>query len=265
MKQALINGARSFLPRSIRRKIFSFGYHVDRESFEEFSFLYGFTPNMELGLKAVAERGLAPKTVLDVGAFKGEWSQLAREIWPDAAITMFEPNADRISGLSDVASSISADLRDVLLGADFGKEVTFYVMDSGSSVLPENSPLEREEVTKSLSTLDHECGSQTSEHRDTFIKADAQGFELEILRGGKSVLERSVAVLLEVALIEINAGAPLLDEVVEFMKGHGFVSYEILGIHRRPLDKAMNQVDILFVHQSSDLLENKSHFKKEVG
>jgi len=52
--------------------------------------------------------------------------------------------------------------------------------------------------------------------------------------------------LLEIAIIESNEGAPLLHDVVAFMKTLGFVAYDILEVHRRPLDKALNQFDIIF-------------------
>ena len=66
--------------------------------------------------------------------------------------------------------------------------------------------------------------------------------------------------LLEVAIIEINEGAPLLHDVVAFMKSHGLVAYDILEIHRRPLDTALNQVDIIFVREDSRLIADKRHF-----
>ena len=93
-----------------------------------------------------------------------------------------------------------------------------------------------------------------------FIKLDVQGYELEVLRGAQRILAGVEAVLLEVSLLKINRGAPILDEVVAFMRERQFVAYEILEIHRRPLDRAMNQVDIIFVRQDSPLLADTSHY-----
>jgi hypothetical protein len=66
--------------------------------------------------------------------------------------------------------------------------------------------------------------------------------------------------IIELSLIEINAGAPLLDEALSFMRGAGFVAYDILEIHRRPLDGAMNQIDILFLREDSPLRADKRHW-----
>ena len=81
------------------------------------------------------------------------------------------------------------------------------------------------------------------------------------MRGADRLMPGIQSVLLEIALIEINKGAPLLHDVIAFMKERGFVSHEILEIHRRPLDKALSQIDILFVREDSPLLAEKCHFK----
>jgi hypothetical protein len=92
------------------------------------------------------------------------------------------------------------------------------------------------------------------------LKIDAQGYELEILKGSTLLIESIDAILLEIALIEINEGAPLLHEVLPFMRSIGFVAYDVLEIHRRPLDRALNQIDVLFVRVDSPLLSDKRHF-----
>src|SRR5262249_4097827 len=93
-----------------------------------------------------------------------------------------------------------------------------------------------------------------------FLKIDAQGYELEILKGAADVLASFDAILLEIATIEINEGAPLLHDVVPFMTAIGFVAYDILEVHRRPLDGALNQIDIVFVRKNCPLIADKRHF-----
>ena len=92
------------------------------------------------------------------------------------------------------------------------------------------------------------------------LKVDAQGYELEILKGATETLPAIEAILLEVSTIEINVGSPLLHDVVGFLKTLGFVAYDILQIHRRPLDGALNQVDFIFVREQSLLIADKRHF-----
>ena len=91
------------------------------------------------------------------------------------------------------------------------------------------------------------------------LKIDSQGYELEILKGSSRLLQKTSSVLLEISIIEINEGAPLLHEVVAFMASHGFLACEIMELHRRPFDQALNQLDFLFVREDSPLLADKRH------
>jgi FkbM family methyltransferase len=151
----------------------------------------------------------------------------------------------------------NASVIESLLGATDGPEVTFFVMESGSSVFEEHSDVERQPVSLKQRTLD----SVTQDlNRADFIKIDVQGYELEVLKGGEQALSKAQAVLIELSLIEINVGAPLLDEVMNFMRTAGFVAYDVLEIHRRPLDGAMNQIDILLVREDSPLRADKRHW-----
>ncbi len=103
-------------------------------------------------------------------------------------------------------------------------------MESGSSVLSERSPLERIVESRSLRRLDSILGEIEA---PALLKVDTQGYELEVLKGSISILRSIDAILLEVAIIEINEGAPLVHEVLGHMKSIGFVTYDLLEIHRR--------------------------------
>jgi len=50
------------------------------------------------------------------------------------------------------------------------------------------------------------------------LKLDVNGDELDVLKGALKTLPQVSAVLAEVNLIDIHRGAPLLDELVRFMR-----------------------------------------------
>lgn len=257
LKSFIIKILQRILPDRIKNSIFHLSFHLARPEYEKFAYLYSYAPNMEMGLAAMAARGFSPRTIIDAGAFEGNWSRLAKNIWPSCSLVMIEPNLAKTEILLGVAKDLDAVLFSELLGADNDKSVPFYVMESGSSIMAERSAVPRTAETRRLRTLD---SLPVDIKAPAFLKIDAQGYELEILKGAGRVLPAFEAVLLEVAIIEINEGAPLLHEVVAFMKSHGFVAYDILEIHRRPLDKALNQVDIVFVNEQSRLISDKRHF-----
>lgn len=254
LKNAIVSLARRVLPKRLRESVFHFGFGVAPERFYEFAYRYAYAASMEFGLLAAKDRGLTPKIIVDVGAFEGDWTVLAHKIWPDAKIIMVEANEQKLEKLSNVSKEVGADLHSALLGSADGREVDFFVMESGSSVFEEESSTPRQAIRKKTQTLDSLLVHLQSVD---LLKLDTQGFELEVLRGGSRLLATAQAVLMEVSLIQINRGCPLIHEVLAFMKERGFQSYDILEIHRRLLDGATNQIDLLFVKENSPLIADK--------
>lgn len=245
------------LPHQVKIALFHLSFHLARSEFEKFSYEYAFAPNMRLGLAATAARGFIPSTIVDVGAFEGNWSRMVKQVWPSSQLFMIEPNLEKKESLLAVTRELDAILICELLGAENGREVQFYLMESGSSIMEERSAVPRSVENRQIRTLDSLLDKVEP---PGLLKIDAQGYELEILKGASAILPNFEAVLLEVSTIEINKGAPLLHDVVAFMKDRGFVVYDTLEIHRRPLDKALNQVDLLFIREQSILIADKRHF-----
>ena len=256
MKFLITKGLKAVLPQSSADSIFRLGVKLAPAEFRRYAFENAFAPEMRFALQKLASRGFVPETIADVGSYHGDWSRMVKSIWPEAKLEMIEANTDKREILTPVARELDAQLHFALLGPQDRKEVVFHVMESGSSVLEENSPLERRSESRTTQTLD----SVLQGRKIDFLKLDVQGFELEVLKGGTETLNHSRAVVLEVSLLEINKGAPLFAEVIGFMHARGFEVCDILELHRRPLDKATNQVDVLFVPAASDLLADKRHF-----
>jgi FkbM family methyltransferase len=217
-------------------------------------------------LKNLKSNGFSPRTVIDVGAWIGDWTEHVHPIFPDARFLMVEANPAKKEGLEAVAARLgpSVQLRMALLGPEARPDVPFYAMEAGSSVLPENTNFERKQLAMQMTTLDEVSGASTLEG-PVLLKMDVQGYELEVLRGGPRTLERSDVVLLEVSLLEYNQGAPLMPEVVAFMNAAGFVPYDVCGQFRRETDAALCQIDIMFVRRDSALRAKKTFWNRDPG
>lgn len=257
IKRMTITILNAVLPVAIKNSFLHLSFNLAPTEFERFAHAHCIGPNMSVGLRSVAGRGFAPKCIVDVGAYEGAWSKMAKSVWPESNLFMFEPNFSKKEKLAKLANDLPGKLYDNLLGAKNGEPVKFNVMETGSSIMSERSPIYRDVEMRVLTTID---SLGINFEAPGLLKIDAQGYELEILKGAINVLPCFEAVLLEVALIEINEGAPLLHEVTAFMDELGFVACEILEVHRRPLDGAMTQVDILFVRCGSSLLSEKRYF-----
>jgi FkbM family methyltransferase len=257
MKQLVTAVLRNSLPPGAKRSLVNLAFNLDKGQFQRLATDHLFAPDMRLGLDSLARRGFSPRRILDIGAFEGEWSNMARAIWPAADLVMIEANPDKVALLRDNPRLKNATVIESLLGPTDGADVEFHLMESGSSVFEEHSGVPRRLITLTQRTLD----SMTRDLGGVdLIKIDVQGYELEVLKGGPQTLASAQAILIELSLIEINEGAPLLDQALSFMRAAGFVAYDILELHRRPLDGAMNQIDVLFVGENSVLRGDKRHW-----
>ena len=89
------------------------------------------------------------------------------------------------------------------------------------------------------------------------IKIDVQGAELDALKGAENILIDTKCIILEVSLFKSFVSGVDIYDVICFMHEKGFVSYDIFGFLYRPYDKALSQIDIIFVEE--DGLFRKFH------
>lgn len=216
-------------------------------------------PDMEVSLRRLSRVGFRPAAALDIGANVGAWSRMCRRVFGTPRILAIEPQLQCEAELRHTANALGGvTIVQTLLGARAAAAVPFYVNDfSGiSSVLrePEAPPVGA--VPTDMVTLD-ELIVSSGFPQPGLIKLDVQGYELEVLRGGAQTLAGAEVVLMEVNLLPIYEGAPLLHETVAFMSDGGFRAYDICSAMRRPLDDALFQTDMIFVRHDSPIIASK--------
>jgi FkbM family methyltransferase len=246
----LTNVLRRCLPQPIRRAL-------KKEIIRQFE-----VPTMEQSLANMRRLGFRPARIVDIGAYKGEWTVLTRGIFPEAAFLMLEAQESQREALEQVKgpNGSSVKYRIALLGAENRDGVFFNVCDlapTASSVLPAQGGAPPRLVKCKMETLDSLLSSEGFRKPD-FIKIDVQGYELEVLKGGGEALAAAEAVVMEVSLLELYKGSPLMREVIMFMQERGFQCYDIPVLMRRPSDRVLWQVDMIFVKAGSPLLKDKT-------
>lgn len=205
----------------------------------------------------IASKGFRPATIIDVGAFEGNWSRMTRRVFPDAELLMVEPQPAKQAILQTVAAELSrARLVQAPLSDKAGQQVPFYVMETGSSLLPENSNVERSVLQVTTRTLDEVAEGLPG---PMFLKIDVQGNEIAVLKGAAATLEKCELIQLEVALLPYNEGAPTFLETISFMDALGFVPLDISGFSR-PNGVDLVQTDLLFCRSGSALRPSRFHF-----
>jgi FkbM family methyltransferase len=192
-----------------------------------------------------------------VGAYKGEFAKMCREVWPSAKVTCFEVLPDRVKELRAWSKvDGNAEVFECLLGAEVRGDVRFYEKETASSVLDEHIAHAGPIHLYPMRTID-DVVSRSNMKIPTFLKLDVQGYEYEVLNGAKKTLQNVEVILTEVNLIDLYKGTHLVDELIAFLSKNGFVPYDICGFHRRPLDAALWQADFIFVPVNSPLRADK--------
>ena len=211
-------------------------------------------------LQDAAARGFKPRSILDVGANRGDWSRMAAAVFPEAAFLLIEPQQEMVAPLQQFCRDFPrARYVEAGAGATPG-ELTLTIWDDleGSSLLPaENTALTENKTRRSvkISTIDSLYENEAS--RPDLVKLDIQGFELEALKGAQTLFGRTELFILEVSLYEFMPKAPLFSDVVAFMAQRGYEVYDLPGFMRRPLDGALGQTDIAFARRDGFLRRSR--------
>jgi FkbM family methyltransferase len=205
--------------------------------------------SMAGGLAQLARLGFRPATVIDAGVANA--TPELYSTFPSASFLLIEPLAEFEPFLQKICSAYNAQYVLAAAGSAPGS-ATFHVhADKFSSSLlteVEGPSVDGTPRTVPVVSLDQ----LTAERRlpgPYLLKLDVQGAELQVLAGASRTLQHTEAVILEVTLFATMLGGPQFFDVITYMKGLGFVAYDLFAVNYRPLDGALAQVDMIFVRE----------------
>ena len=232
------------LKNVVRSLVRSMGYDIRRHQ------MRNRFDAMEDVLAHLALQGLNPSSVVDVGANTGQWTQLARQHFPQAIFHLIEPQSECLHALQAQASS-RVLIHPYAASAPHTERVSMGGHGTGAFVKLD------EEGTIPAFTLDQILVSAPSPF---LLKLDIQGYELEALSGATSTLERTDVVITEVSFFPIGEdekrAAPVFADYFEFFHARGFRLYDIAALHGRRRDHRLVQGDCVFVRSGHQLLSD---------
>jgi len=192
------------------------------------------------------------QSFLDIGAHTGEISYSIKQNFPEVKLFAIEANKNcephiqskgipyKIACLSDTKKTVNFHLSLLVdrlnTGASYFKEKTYYY-DEGSYTTE----------TFETETLDDIFPDDTYE----FIKLDTQGSELDILLGGKKIVQKASFLSIEVAVQEFNEFAPTKDQVFSYLESVGFRPVYMTEDHMH--NGSIFQEDWIFEKVKNDL------------
>ena len=212
-------------------------------------------PSLHWSLCNLKKQHFYPKIILDIGAYEGLWTLAVLEVFPEAKVMMVEAQENKKAALQEISNRHPGVKYSIaLLSAAEGEQKLFRENETGSQVITANEKDEKSYILLSRQ-LDVLLEQEAFPYPD-FLKLDVQNHELEVLKGASKCLDHAEVCLLEVSLLNFGNAVPLLSEVAAFMKQRGFQAYDISQLMRRPFDKALFQLDMFFVKESSPLVKS---------
>jgi FkbM family methyltransferase len=195
-----------------------------------------------------------PRTIVDVGANRGNWTRTALRYFPAARYTLFEPQ-DYLLKDSDIA----LDPRVKIFAMGAGPVTSTMKLskherdDSFSFALTEEEAAShgREQVEAPVVALDEFLPSQGITYPE-MLKIDAEGWDLEVLKGAEKCVASAEVVLLEAAVMN-KLFANRFETVAAEMSRRGFVVFDITDLNRTQRDRALWLVEIAFVKRGGTL------------
>lgn len=206
-----------------------------------------------LGLKH-----LPIKTVLDIGANTGQFANYSRKIFPNAAIYAFEPIPDVYKELNSWCKQDgNAFAYNTALGEFKGfTDITLHKEHNDSSSLLQTTEFtekyypftKNQDIIKiEINTLDNwEIENNISIASPFIIKIDVQGYENRVILGGKNVLKKAKAVVLEVCLKKLYKEQATFKELNDMLYDLGF---EYVGNFKQTFSETgeVIYIDMVFI------------------
>jgi FkbM family methyltransferase len=200
-------------------------------------------------LARVKSLGFSPAVIYDVGAYRGGWTRLAAEVFPQAQFVLFEANRDHAAELG------ATGRRHVIaaLGREDGGRRAFHVPRAGdvtgASLYVENTSHYGEANLRVRAVETTRLDTAVARERlppPDLIKIDVQGAELEVLAGADEALRSAGALIVEVSFVDYNKGGPLAAQVIAEVDRLGFRCADLCEVHRSARNFVL-QLDLLLV------------------
>lgn len=248
----MINKFKSFLVRTYHYAKYPIARELSKKGIP-------FDHYQELNRKWLVNSGI--KSVLDVGANKGQFAKLARAVFPSATIYSFEPLPDCYEALKEaLVGDAYFHCYNKAVGS---RESTLEFLRSVHS--PSSSFLQMEDLHKNafpeshkgqvkqpiqvpVTTLDI-FNRQEKLEKNILLKIDVQGFEAEVIKGADVMLAHVKVIILEMSLQKLYKDQPLFHDVYMMMYEKGFRYHGNLSqMLHADTDEAV-QLDAIFIKE----------------
>ena len=165
--------------------------------------------------------GFEPKVIYDIGSCVLHWTKVAKRVWPNAKIILFDAfqSAEFLYTDYDYHVGILSDEDDKTLRFyqnEYLPGGNSYYKETNDRVFPPDVFIEK--VSKKLDTVVREKSFPLPD----FIKIDVQGAEKDLIHGAVETLKSVQHLIVEMQCVNYNDKAPLVGETLPYIESLGF-------------------------------------------
>lgn len=212
--------------------------------------------NVFLLLKQV---GFRPKHIMDIGANHGTWSREVFQIFDQANYTLIEPQERLKASFTDLLQNPQFTYLPIGVGSTPGFfNLTITERDDSCNFrLSEEEAKQRglQQIKVEVNTVDNIVANSPF-GIPQLLKIDAEGIDLEVLKGAQSILGKT-----EVVLIEAGVVSPTFEntakKVIDVMDQYGYKLFDITDLNRPFKTKVLWLVELVFVLKGGEIDNRK--------
>ena len=176
--------------------------------------------------------GVRPRigdVAIDVGAYVGMWSvKAAIAVGATGRVLAIEPSISNMNWLYTNTGELPVTVLQIAASDRNGTERLYISKASTCNSLMMKQEKFVDVVTK---TIDQITIDEKLPHVD-FIKIDAEGAELKVLKGAARILANNNVQLAIASYHETAEGVPEVDEIMKFLNGLGYKTWHMDGLRR---------------------------------
>ncbi|MEO3999182.1 FkbM family methyltransferase [Mesorhizobium sp. CAU 1732] len=192
-------------------------------------------------------RGLAPGTVIDVGAANGT-PEITKAL-PDAYYVLIDPVPSYEGQMKYFLSKHRGEYHLVAL-SDVAGTMQLTVSKGSEHGATLSAAPGKETIAAPVETMDGMFLNREFAG-PIMVKTDCQGYDMHAMRGGREFLKRVDVAVCETLLFHptMEQHLPDFGDTVAVMRELGFAVFDIVSYQTRPFDNALGYVDLVFVRE----------------
>jgi FkbM family methyltransferase len=208
----------------------------------------------------VKNLGFEPTYIIDVGANRGEWTRKSLLYYPDAAVTMIEPQEHLKAHVKDLLTRPNIKWITAGVGAE-NKVAKFTIAEhdhSSTFVISEQAAAEHKmkQIDMQLVTLNKVVADNEGKIPD-LVKVDAEGLDLEVIKGASDLLGKTEIILLEAAICA-NGIENKISLTINKMNELGYEPFDITDLNYSPRQGILWLAEIVFVRKGGFVMSKIS-------